>query len=776
MSNTNPNGGRTSGRDSTRPSRDLLARMNELLASVLMLLPLRNLGDIQTSVLPAPLRNFLLMIPDIDFGPRWRHAAEEEEASEASVEENGEEIDEDSTRESAGQSVADSVTEAGRPQTTTLTRWGALRPDAGALRRQNAIRRRRRCGVERARELHAELRAARAAIIHAPGYPGPLPLFSHHTHLPLARSAELRMDRFLARARKGRLWADTQGEPMERAPSHRRRQGRTLVHNHNPDHELTADKPNTDNRNINDGLNACESTIRLPLLPHVESTESTLQNSINCDSSHVASPESGKVNHSAGRKRPNEYQHRKRKRARLDVAGTGDVIDLRRLGAAARTRILHGLECSYMRSGLAFALEAAPALTPSSDPSGVDMVFSHVGGALDGFFTAANLHLAVHFLIFLCGVRAGGLGEKCAMLNEVFVATLVERGAGHAKVADALSAPLRMLFSGHVVDFHTHDLRFVTGDGDGARRADLVRLQLRQWLHIRPFRHFGELFLLKYLEHAERSLRDSNSCASHRQHAVVFGRNLKELMYDITRGYEFVERARVPFVAERAARAQRRTMERRRTGISAPSARLPFAQEWDRRLCDRLVDYVTCADSCVLNVQLNYVLFTVRVDAAAAVDTMFHRLLPLVTSDSKRAALGARFAREKVGDDGCVLVCALNRKTGRLEVQNTRAALDLFHTRRHWAPEGTPVFLWEPPLDPWSNDGDNGGNDANDESDSDDNIDSDDIIPDQYMGDSDDDIMPFRRYARASAAEDPDINTTLAGWHKREVRDGFGFV
>lgn len=790
MSNTSFNGRRRSGRDSSLSSRALLARMNELLARVLMLLPLHSLGDIHTSVLPAPLRNFLLMIPEIDFGPSWRRLVAEESASQAttdeSTEENSEEIAQESTEESGHANGARTLAGA---HSEALEVWGALRPDAGALRRQNALRRRRRFGVERARDLHAELKAARFAITHAPGFPGTLPLFSHHSHLSPVRSAELRMDRFLVRARAGQLWTDNQGEPMERARA--RPRGPSLhTPGHLPDRKFKPDyKPEFHgcregpprhgqlNSDRSDRTRADqETTANTDDTNYTERTNHTNHNL------HASEPHASHSTVRLSRKRAREGVCRRRKRARIDVAGGGDTIDFRLLGAAARARILRGLACSYLRSGLTFALETRLPLALSPDRSTVDMVFSHVGSSLDGVFCAANLHLAVDFLLFLCGVRGGALGKKCAMLNEVFVAALLERGGEHATKVDTLSASLRILFSGHVVDFHTHDLRFVEDAGEGARRAELLRLQLRQWLQIRPLRHFGELFFLKYLGHAERSLRECNASVSDRQHAVVFGRNLKELMYDITRGFEFVEQAQVPFVAERAARAQQHAMRRRRNGVgssvSPATARLPFALEWDRRLCDRLVDYVTCPEACMLNVQLNYVLFTVKVDAATAVETMFHRFLPLVEDNGKRTALRARFAKEKAGGTACVLVCGLNRKTGRLEVHNTRAALDQFCARR--AANGAPVFLWEPPLDPWVNDDDD-GDAIREDSDSDNNNGDDDsdiddsVSHDESMDDSDAEIMPLRRLVSASA-ETVDARSTLAGWHKREAPDGVGFV
>lgn len=828
MSNTNSNGRRTSARGTSLSSRALLARMNELLARVLMLLPRRSLDDIQTSALPVPLRNFLLMIPDIDFGVQWRLLAEEDAATEEGMDGNG-----DGTTSETGGDAEDSAdyiltlreTAGSAPaQPAAHTGWGALRPDAGALRRQNALRRRRRFGAERARELHAELQAARSAIRHAPEFAGPLPLFSHHTHPLPARSAELRMDRFLSRARAGRLWTDTHGEPMERAPP--RRAGRASGHKPNcepsPDHNLEH-KPD---HNRDEEMHAPDDK-RMPSA-NLHRNDRNLEPTASCDESTTGSPtrntdtgcdsqrapdhnsasqpahhngegnslippsqlqklpgptcdgfqENVPAGSGSNLKRVRDGQYRRRKRARVDGGGAGDVIDFSRLSAAARARILRGLDCSYMRSGLAFTLEAVPSYLPFPNPlpkqANVDMVFSHVGDTLDGFFSAATLYLAVPFLLYLCGEHSIGLGKRWAMVNEVVEAAVLQHSAGTTAMANALSAAVRILFSGHVVDFHAHDLRFLEGAGEGARRADLVRLQLQQWLQIRPMRHFGELFFLKYLDHAEHNLRDPKASVSDRQHAVVLGRNLKELMYDVTRGYDFVDRARVPFVAERAVRAEQLATEGRFRG-----ARLPFAQEWDRRLCDRLVDYVTCTGPCLLNVQLNYVLFTVRVDVGAALDTLFHRFLPLGSLGAHREALRAGYARVKAGDGRCVLVCALNRKTGRLEVHNTRMALNLFYAQRNWAPNSSPVFLWEQPLDPWSNGDNNGDNDAdatNNGSDSDDIDHSDPVVPDEYMEDSDDDIMPFRPYEQAFASATLLEPTTLGGWHKREVRDGFGFV
>lgn len=585
-----------------RPSQTLLARMNELLARAIMLLPH---PEIRTSRLPAPLRN-LSVIPDIDFDQHWS------DDSESDLDESDHDCNHGNEKRSTSDSDMNEVSDASEDchelHCEMEHQAGVpLRPDAGALRRLNALRRRRR-GEDRTRELHAELASVRAVIRASARYAGVLPLFVHHSHGP--GNALDRMDRFLESVHAGRLWPRKRGRKHHQQPRKRRR---------------LQDRKQSGQTSESE----CSTSQDEDRSPFVQPNYRDRQRT-------VLASECPKSSHESKSTKP----------FRSDIATTenstsslafphGETLGLHMLDSSARKHILRGLNCSFWHSGLSFSLQKDGLL--------LRMALTQVSsGGVEGLLSG----LAPELLSFLCA------REKAAALQALLAAVC----ANHSGSCDigSLSVP----FAGHIVDFHDHDLRFCNlSDVPSARNADFARLQLREWLRIRPFLGLRQLFFLKYLEFAEASVRSpENGCPHLRQFARLF----RDLMIELARGSE----------CDLSASA-----------IQYRSARPPFVQEWDAKLGDRISEYASCA-SCLLNVQLNYILFAVKVDAAAGADAMFRRLLPLAP-DCERNALSARWdalQNEKLrAPRQCVLVCSLDRKTGRVEARNTRVALDHFH-------------------------------------------------------------------------------------------------
>lgn len=549
---------------------------------------------------------------------------------------------------------------------------GALRPllsSAGGvpLRRQNALRAKHRPLSarqleERAASLHADFADAINAIRNVEDFVGKSPLFSSHPHsrcnmrkwgsrrTPRRMGLEHAMDRFLLGRRRNKLWPET-AEPCTEKNDEAEPQLRREDSKRRKDEAVSPKK-------------------RRKVKPTA--------------SDFLATP----------------------------LVGSNIHADL--LSRADKYSILDGPPCSYFKSGSTFQLGLVADWLLRRGRDSLDVTFSNVDHSdktLEGFFSveaspdrSGDLHLSLSFLQFLCGGPRASYLVNCAnrvvqtkfsLLNDTFMAVVVDRGLSNPDVLLCLTSALRIPFTGNIVDFNRHDLRFLPDTKPlSARpcfsramhvlrvRNELIKLQLGEWLRIRPFHNFSEAFFLNYLFFVENYLRDFRSTPKQDQElGVEFAQHLQDLLYDIAKNFSFVEQAKVPMAEEKFAKARREVWERKRREPISHFQKSGFLKEWDSKLAEKLCEYVTCEDTCLLNIQLNYVLFTVRVDVSAAIDEVFFRFLRLVTKDSERKTIERKYNElRKIPlapeNKDTVFVCLLNRKTGLLEMQNTRLYVD----------------------------------------------------------------------------------------------------
>lgn len=540
-----------------------------------------------------------------------------------------------------------------------------------ALRRQNAIHMKHRrpapLNLEHlAKNYHADFQSAVNAIKGLDSFVGKLPIFSRHPHasskfssrkwgssrrLIRRTSYEGNMDRFLSHRRRGLLWLEAE-ESSEKCCG--------------------------------------ESWARKPEFKRKRPT-------------HLNSQKRRKVSLKTQRKERNKRVYQ------LASYFGGDSISSHLLLHEEKLRILDGLPSSFLSSGSSFALDL---LVRGGDS--IDLQFSDVDlsqKSLHGHFNvkasedrSGHIHLIIGFLSFLCGgVRSRYtinctnkvIQTKLAILDHTFTEAIVERGLSNPNVVECLTSAFQIPFSGEIIDFNKNDLRFlpetrpVSPKASFSRsmhvsriRNEQIKMQLGEWLKIRPFHNFSEAFFLNYLFFIEKYLREFAEAPKVEQElGIEFAKQMKELIYDITRDFEFMEDAKIPMVEEKCVETKRDIWERRRHEPRSNLHKSTFVQEWETKMCEKLCDYITCEDSCLLNVQLNYVLFTIRVDVSAALDQTFHKFIGLVSKESERKMLQKKYdavCKEELSAEAreCVFVCSLNRKTGRLEMQNTRLNLD----------------------------------------------------------------------------------------------------
>lgn len=540
------------------------------------------------------------------------------------------------------------------------------------LTRLNAIRLKHRqpanANLENlARDFHGDFEAAITAIKSLDSFVGKSPLFANHPHsesclsvrkwsslrrLVRKTSFELNMDRFLNHRRRGTLWTQKTNRCGEARG-----------------HEMQRKVPESKRKHLGSSGNQKRRKV------------SNKQDS----------------------------RHQARFMAPPALPMGGESISYKFLSRDDKYKILDGLPCSFLQNGSTFALDL---LVRGRDS--IDLSFSNVDleeKKLHGYFSvqacgerSGHIHLIIGFLSFLCGgIRSRYtinctnkvLQTKSALLDHTFMEAIVERGLSSPQVVECLTSMFHIPFSGDIVDFNKNDLRFlqetrpVSPKTSFSRsmhvsrlRNEQIKMQLCEWLRIRPFHNFSEAFFLNYLFFVEKYLRDFKDTANIEQElGIEFARNMKDLIHDITRDFDFVRDAKIPMVEEKGNQAKKDIWERRRHEPRSNLQKSSFLREWESKICEKLSDYVTCEDSCLCNIQLNYVLFTVKVDVSAALDQTFEKFINLVTKDSERNMLQKKYnaiSKEQLLPDAkeCVFVCSLNRKTGRLEMQNTRLNLD----------------------------------------------------------------------------------------------------
>lgn len=544
----------------------------------------------------------------------------------------------------------------------TFVRMGGI-----PLRRQNAIRVKPRDLspqkplLEVARDYHLEFQAAVRQIKALDLYVGACPLFCTHRHGKRSSrrrsgSFEAQMDKFTSLCRKRQLFrleeADTAGGAAE-----------------NPGN-LRGGEPRQD-----------------------------------------AKRPSGQE--ARGRQKRRKLQSSNGPSASVHRILPGDELDISNLSDTDKYRIIDGLRCSYLTGGSSFRLGLTPEWILERGNDKVELNFNHVdydAKTLHGTFLATasndrsgNIHLILTFILFLCGGPRLGYAANClnriiqaklALLNEAFMAVIVERGLLNPKVFECLTQPLHVPFSGEIVDFNKNDLRFFSKSATKGKssfrrhihmskvRNEQVKLQLSEWLRIRPFHNFLETFFLNYLFFIEQYLANFDKAPKAEQElALEFVKNMHQLVYDITKNFLFVNKVQVPLFEERFSQAKKEIWERKRHEPRSHLHKSLFLENYESKLIEKLCELVTCRDACSLNIQLNYVLFTVRVDVSEAIDTVFSRLSALVTRAEDRKTLERKFNALKTEQPALnsretVFVCSLNRKTGRLEMQNTRLHLD----------------------------------------------------------------------------------------------------
>lgn len=368
------------------------------------------------------------------------------------------------------------------------------------------------------------------------------------------------------------------------------------------------------------------------------------------------------------------------------------------LSQEEKDAILSVQPCAFFQAALVFTLYNTPTLTPFS------MVLTHVNferAVIDGFFRFDRAQFVGQiqlFQRFLCGpcqipkcmARLLTVTRKLAVISRLLV---------HPKVKQAMDrygSQLQIPVLGRIVDFKHHDLRFLPTPARDSRlryktfhlariKSNMVKMQMLEWMHVEPFGQFKELYFLTTI--AETSHALNHFATDHEAHDVVRrAEGLRGSINELASSLGFcrdVDLEGTPLA--------RKTMTN--------SYHIEFFKQWNRGLAEVLCDQLTTTSTLttLINLNLNYILFTLDVDISTYCDRVLDAAVTagalagcedliecyrdvyrqIVADEGHFDATGGRYpsfglryhARQPVTH--AVLLCLLNRKTGEVQFHNT---------------------------------------------------------------------------------------------------------
>ncbi|KAI5969324.1 hypothetical protein CANMA_001644 [Candida margitis] len=344
--------------------------------------------------------------------------------------------------------------------------------------------------------------------------------------------------------------------------------------------------------------------------------------------------------------------------------------------------LVDGLPSSYFQSGSNYRINL-----DCPQHNTCDMKLSSVSSHVEGVFSIApegsleSLLLKLHnFAKFFCGMSNNTfqspknkiLIRKLNMLDRLSV----DDNVGFKNInASTIQVP----FKGKVVDFKTNDLRFLNSEKPLSARFNLnkIKVQLSEWMKINPFIQFRENFFYNFLQHLDQDLThfgDIEIRKSKKTEAIHLTKEFKSSLPEITKYFEYLKDSQVPPCLERSEKRRCK----RHNDI--------FIEDWERNLAFRLAESVTKEDcGTLINLQLNYALFTIEVDISKYLDTFINTILAHSEGEymENYRKVYNNILKDESEDITAILLCSIDKQRGKLEIHNTVSHLHHRHMARH---------------------------------------------------------------------------------------------
>lgn len=391
----------------------------------------------------------------------------------------------------------------------------------------------------------------------------------------------------------------------------------------------------------------------------------------------------------SSKKRTKRYDGPSSKRQKTNPTENPDLLELN-VASYPYTHIdknilVDGLHSSYFQSGSSYRINL-----DCPEPNICDIKFGNVNSIIDGVFniepagSLESLLLKLHnFAKFFCGMSNNSyqlpknkiLIRKLNVLDRISV----DDNVCFKKLnVNTIHVP----FTGKVVDFKTNDLRFLNLAKPLSARfnSNKVKVQLSEWMKINPFVQFRETFFHNFLQHLEQDLSHFSEIGirkSKKKEALHLTKEFKSNLSEITKDFGYLKDTPISECNDK-----RRC--RRHNDI--------FVEDWERNLALKLAEVVTKEDcETLINLQLNYALFTIEVDISKYLDTFFNAILLHTEGDyiDNYKKVYNNILKDEAESITAVLLCSINKQTGKLEAHNTFP--HLYH--RHMARHSTGIIL-----------------------------------------------------------------------------------
>lgn len=365
-----------------------------------------------------------------------------------------------------------------------------------------------------------------------------------------------------------------------------------------------------------------------------------------------------------------------------------------------RRSVLNVLSSSFLKVGSLYNLKMN-----KEKKRNIDSIFTFVdyrSKKLEGFFSISSNKMGHNHNIIYQKLRefknyftGTGFGVSNTPRNKILgkklklLKSLDEEIGYNLKVSDSEPGVKQfpIPFDGKMIDFSKNDMRFLSyiDMSSNLRIRNLhiaraksarVRLQLGEWMRIEPFRKFRETFFIHNLSELDENLRGSNYSklpTGVKEESIESGKGIIANLYDLTKDFEFIRNrdCSIPILEEEEI------VREFKVDDNKPNY---FLQNWQRSLSDKLCEFLTCDDYCLLKIQLNYILFTLLVDLDKFLDDYLEFVLKFCpdTIKKKYQALYKSLPSFNKSDDtkNAILLCSINRKSGEMEIQNSRAYLN----------------------------------------------------------------------------------------------------
>lgn len=344
--------------------------------------------------------------------------------------------------------------------------------------------------------------------------------------------------------------------------------------------------------------------------------------------------------------------------------------------------ILTGLSSSLFKSGSVYYLGA-----DHNPLNKFKLVIGDIDGSINGVFNFAPENTSPlesillklnNFTKFICGFNDF---SQCLPRSKILVRKLnvldrisIDKNVSYKKnLKDDLNFPIL----GHVVDFKEYDLRFLKStpnESSSSRfRSKRVILQLLEWMKLHPFIQFKENYFLSTLRKLDKTLSNfegSKLRTPQKVQILNWTRELKSNLCSLTKDFTFMNDNNINKV--KLIRDQNFKKQSIQPYVSL------FVDEWEKILACELSEQITKEESTtLLNIQLNFILFTLEIDLSKFLDSfieyIFRHCYDSRYMDNYRKVYDNVLADEhkETENHKATLICSIDRKTGTIEILNT---------------------------------------------------------------------------------------------------------